>query len=192
MTGQALPIRNEAALRRPADRVAGVLWTLLLIAVTCTFPMRASAQVLVVLSDESAGYQSVADELRGGLKNVRDGRLRVDATVSGRVAAIDAPTFAAYELVVTVGLSAAHATVSREEGLAAPPRTLCLLIPRQSFEHLASAKGRVAAGTLSAVFIDQPLGRQLDLLHLALRPIDECTVLIPDRFPITSRLHCRD
>jgi hypothetical protein len=148
--------------------MAGALCVLLLIAFACTAPLRASAQVLLVLSDESSGYQSVADELRGGLKNLRDGRLRVDATVAGRVAAIDAPTFAAYELVVTVGLSAAHATVSREEGLAAPPRTLCLLIPRQSFEHLAAPKGRAAAGNFSAVFIDQPLGRQLDLLLLAL------------------------
>lgn len=124
------------------------------------------AQVLLVLSDESTGYQGVADEMRTTLKGVRDGRLRIDTVVAARLGGADAPKLDAYELAVTVGLAAAQTTLAREEGLAAPPRTLCLLIPRQSFEHLpkqANANGRV-----SAVYIDQPLARQLDLLRLAL------------------------
>jgi ABC-type uncharacterized transport system substrate-binding protein len=127
-------------------------------------PSNAFAQVLLVLSDDSSGYQAVANELRDGLKTVRDGKLRIDTAIAARIAS-DAPKLDTYELVVPVGLAAAQAVVSREESIPAPPRTLCLLIPRQSFAQLAA---RRHDQRLSALYIDQPLARQLDLLRLAL------------------------
>jgi ABC-type uncharacterized transport system substrate-binding protein len=139
---------------------------LLCAALACVFsPSRALAQVLLVLSDDSAGYQSVADELRSGLKTQRDGKLRIDTIDAARLAKAEAPKLDGYELVVPVGLAAAQAVVSREESAPMPPRTLCLLIPRQSFAHLAA---RRHDDRLSALYIDQPLARQLDLLRLAL------------------------
>jgi hypothetical protein len=129
---------------------------------------QAGAQVLLVLSDESAGYQAVAEELRTGLKESREGKLRIDAAVASRIAAPGAAPLDSYELVVTIGLAAAQQTLSREKDLPAAPRTLCLLIPRQSFGRLLPAAGRARDPRLSAVFIDQPLSRQMDLLRLAL------------------------
>lgn len=121
-----------------------------------------------MLSDGSAGYEAVAEELRTGLQPLRDGRVRIDSVTAARLPSIDAPTFSAYELVVTVGLAAAQAATSREASMPAAPPTLCLLIPRQSFERLASSLQGGSEHRLSAVFIDQPLSRQLDLLRAAL------------------------
>jgi ABC-type uncharacterized transport system substrate-binding protein len=45
---------------------------------------------------------------------------------------------------------------------------LSLLIPRQAFESLGPRADARAARHLSAVFIDQPLSRQLDLVRIAL------------------------
>lgn len=138
------------------------LWAAMLLwAVTTT----TSAQVLVVLSDESAGYQEVADELRTGLASVRQGRLRIDVVPLSRLAGVDV---SAHELTVTVGLAAAQAMIARESTVPAPPRTLCLLIPRLSFERLVPARASGGDRRISAVFIDQPLSRQLDLVRMAL------------------------
>ncbi len=144
----------------PALWVAILLWI---------FSTPVSGQVLVVLSDASSGYQAVAEELRTGLVPLRNGHMRIDTVTAPRLSGVDEPTFDTYELVVTVGLTAAQATMLRENNMSAPPLTLCLLIPRQSFERLASSARAPARGRrLSALFIDQPLSRQLDLLRLAL------------------------
>jgi ABC-type uncharacterized transport system substrate-binding protein len=128
----------------------------------------ASAQVLVVLSDESAGYQEVAQEFRGRLKEIGEG-VRVDVIPAQRLSANDASTAAgSYALVVTVGLAAAQSVVQRQNTSGSPIPTLCLLIPRQSFEHLAASRTPPRDRRLSALFIDQPLSRQLDLIRAVL------------------------
>jgi len=128
----------------------------------------ATAQILVVLSDGAAGYDAVADELRSGLKLARDGQLRVDSVDAVHLASVNDPAFGAYELIVPVGLSAAQAVMAREASSTMPPPTLCLLIPRQSFERLAPAVTNERPRRVSALFIDQPVSRQLDLLRIAL------------------------
>ena len=130
--------------------------------------MSNSAQVLVVLSDESGSYQEVVEELRAGVTPVREGRARINVVTAQQLASSDASVLAGTELVVTVGLSAAQATIVREAALPTPPLTLCLLIPRQSYERLVPTRASGRERRLSAVFIDQPLSRQLDLIRIAL------------------------
>jgi ABC-type uncharacterized transport system substrate-binding protein len=150
---------------------------------------QAGAQVLLVLSDESAGYQAVAEEVRSGLKQSRDGKLRVDAAVASRMASSDTASLDSYELVVTIGLAAAQQTLSREKDLPTPPRTLCLLIPRQSFERLLPSAGRARDSRVSAVFIDQPLSRQMDLLRVALPEKKRVGVILgPSSLDLESEL----
>jgi len=150
---------------------------------------QAGAQVLLVLSDESAGYQAVAEEVRSGLKQSRDGKLRVDAAVASRMADADTASLDSYELVVTIGLAAAQQTLSREKDLPTPPRTLCLLIPRQSFERLLPSAGRARDSRVSAVFIDQPLSRQMDLLRVALPEKKRVGVILgPSSLDLESEL----
>ena len=129
---------------------------------------RATAQVLVVLGDGAGGYDAVADELRAGLKLARDGRVRVDSVDAAHLASVTDPAFGAYELVVPVGLAAAQAVMARGTSSSMPPATLCLLIPRQSFERLAPGAASERTHRVSALFIDQPLSRQLDLVQIAL------------------------
>ena len=128
----------------------------------------ATAQVLVVVSDGAAGYDAVADELRAGLKAARDGQVHVDSVDAARLSGVADPVFNAYELVVPVGLAAAQAVVTREASNAMSPPTLCLLIPRQSFERLVPPAANDRTRRVSALYIDQPLSRQLGLLRIAL------------------------
>jgi hypothetical protein len=128
----------------------------------------ATGQVLIVLSDGTAGYREVEEELRAGLHPLRDGNVQIDTILAPQLAGLDAARFDAYELVVTVGLAAAQPTIAREHDVPKPPPTLCLMIPRQSFERLAPAPADGRERRLSALFIDQPLARQLDLVRLAL------------------------
>ncbi|MGH8121391.1 MAG: ABC transporter substrate-binding protein [Rudaea sp.] len=65
-------------------------------------------------------------------------------------------------------MAAAQAATSRDNDMPTPPPTLCLLIPRQSFEQLSSVRNNARERRVSAVFIDQPLSRQLDLVRMAL------------------------
>ena len=132
----------------------------------CALATNASGQVLVVTSDESGGYQEVIDEFRDTLK-VTDARQRVDVVAAKQLAATGEPP-GPYALVVTVGLAAAQATLARQNALNAPVPTLCLLIPSQSFERLAAARSSTRDRRLSALFIDQPVSRQLDLIRAAL------------------------
>jgi len=136
-----------------------------------------SAQVLVVLSDESASYQEVADELRIRLTSGREG-LRIEVLTAAALSNVDERDLGSYALVMTVGLAAAQAAVARENALAVLPPTLCLLIPRQSFERFVPTQAGARARRLSAVFIDQPLSRQLDLIRIALPDKSRVGVLL--------------
>ena len=126
----------------------------------------AFAQVLVVLSDDSAVYHQVADELKSKLAPLRGGGMRIDVANAAQASAIDAGGRPGYELIVTVGLAAAEAVVALEATPGASPPTLCLLIQRRSFDKLAGAAAHERR--LSAVFLEQPIARQLDLIALAL------------------------
>jgi len=126
------------------------------------------AQVLVVLSDDTTSYQEVAAEMQAELKSLREGRLRIDVVTAERVPGIDDPLLKGHELVVTVGLSAAQAVLTRERTLATSPFTLCLMIPRQAYERIAPSRAGGRERRVSAVFIDQPLSRQLQLIRTAL------------------------
>ena len=125
------------------------------------------AQVLVVLSDDSAVYHEAADELKSRLPPLREGRVRIDVASAAQAPAIDAGGHSGYELVVTVGLAAARAVVADRRAASPLPPTLCLLIQRSSFDQLWRGAG-ARAGRLSAIYLEQPITRQLDLISLAL------------------------
>jgi ABC-type uncharacterized transport system substrate-binding protein len=158
-----MPELSATILLRPCIR----LCLFAVFAGACALGTRARADTLLVLSDQAATYQQVADELRAGIKSQR-GSERVDVVSSEHVMTADDQLLKNYDLVITVGLAAARSVVARETTLPAIPPTLCLLIPRQAFERLTPRRGDGRPHRLSAVFIDQPLSRQLDLLRIAL------------------------
>ena len=117
-----------------------------------------SAQVLLLLSEESRAFTEAAEaigtELRGAGHRAH--------TLSLPLRADDGAQLSSNALIVTLGTRAAQAVA------ALAPRSLVLhtLLPRSAFEKLPTRgdEGR----RVSAVFIDQPAARQIELLRIAL------------------------
>lgn len=121
--------------------------------------MAADPAVIVVTSERSSSYNEAIEALI------------VELTRSGvsqsEVAVIDPTeltnrTGATAKVIITFGAAAAQA-LSNSENRA--PRILALL-PRNSYEQIIT--GKKLQRNLTAVYLDQPISRQLDLLRLAL------------------------
>ena len=157
---------NAILPRRCSRSWARCLGLALLGVVLSLAALPASSQVLVVVSDQSPAYEDVVAELRAGLP-ARDEGDAIEVVTAQGLAQVNDTALRKQKLVITVGLGAAQTAVARDRAglLPLPAPVLCLLIPRQSFERLVPPDARAR---ISAVFIDQPLSRQLELLRLAL------------------------
>ncbi len=131
-------------------------------------PLRASANtVALLLSGAGATYSEVAEAIQNELRRVPD--IRVASGVVGTTSA-DALARESRKLTIAVG------TLATQEALRNPDPNialLCVLVPRASFEAmLAASRGgeRRPADTrrISALFLDQPPGRQIELIRQAL------------------------
>lgn len=123
--------------------------------------VRAAPAVVIVSSEASAAYVEAAQALvieleRGGL--ARGEVLRMTVAEFGFVPPAGARLFVALGAQAALALANAQPT--------AP--VLCTLLPRSAFERVLQASGRKASGQFSALFLDQPLSRQLALVQLAL------------------------
>jgi ABC-type uncharacterized transport system substrate-binding protein len=117
--------------------------------------------LVVVSSERSAAYSEAAQALVGELERGGLSRLEVlQMTVSEFTAA--GPL--APRLFVTLGMEAANSVA---KSIPAAP-VLCTLLPRHSYEQVLLNNGRKSSSQWSALYLDQPLSRQLDLIHLAL------------------------
>jgi len=120
--------------------------------------LAAERGVVVVTSARSADYDqaiaALADELaHGGLPR---GSLEV-------VAAADFPSRTELPPKLYVALGSAAALALTAAGNEAP--RLYALLPRERFEQITAKRRRPA---VSAIYLDQPFSRQLELLRLAL------------------------
>lgn len=132
------------------------LWLFCLLAFWSSAACAAPVNVAVVLSDESAPYQDAAKSLAATLRQSGS-----RATVS-LVSLADLAPGGGREppgLVVAVGARAAQDVVSKN--LNVP--VLAILLPRQSFEKITRPKN---PGQLSAIYLDQPLSRQMKLIRI--------------------------
>lgn len=120
----------------------------------------AAAEIAVVVSEEAAAYREVADGIRAGLER------------AGAGATVRIVTAASYErlprndaqAVVAVGTRALRAAAGETR---AP--VLGTLVPRGTFERILAESGHGGdARRFSAVFLDQPPARQVELIRLAL------------------------
>ncbi len=139
-----------------------LLGMLLLLASPSAWSM---GHVALVLSEEGGAYAEVADKIRTALTQKMQGApkfsvLNLEALVEKQRASalLDA------DVVVAIGSAATEAA------LAANPRApvLSVLVPRSTFERLASARGRSDFSRFSAVYLDQPIVRQLQLVRAVL------------------------
>ena len=164
------PPRGRTAFRRLA-------WLLLAWLVLGTAPAVA-ARVVVVLSDDSAPYQEVYQALRARLDGGAHDVSRVYAD------AASAATLGDARLAVAVGVSAAEALAS----VAGRPPVLAVLVPRAWY--LKTGRARLGdGGQASAIYLDQPLERQMRLLRLALPDARRVGVLLgADQAGLASEL----
>jgi len=134
----------------------------LVLAVGLTGAARA-ASVVLVSSDANAGVSETADIAAAEL--ARMGIRPEDiARESASVFARSGPGRSDVRVYLTLGVEALREVLKanvREPVVAA-------LVPRSALERTLSEFGKRTSPTLSALYLDQPLGRQLELVRLAL------------------------
>jgi hypothetical protein len=139
-----------SAIRRiPTVLLALVLWS-------AVGADAAALKLTVVLSEEGGAYREYSNALDSRLGN---------KNISLNVIGADQP-LPASDLVIAAGMKAAL-NVAR----ARPAAMLAVLIPREGYgklQHDFASQVKTAAGAYSAIYLDQPLKRQLDLIGAVL------------------------
>ncbi|MDS4072205.1 MAG: ABC transporter substrate binding protein [Defluviicoccus sp.] len=125
---------------------------LLLLAMLCAGA--AAADIDVVLGEDSGAYREVAELLRKELA----AKATVNIVAPGAAVPGREP-----DVVITVGTRALAAAL---ESRTAP--VVATLVPRLSYERTLRGAKALPGRRVSAVFIDQPYGRQLNLISLVL------------------------
>lgn len=123
--------------------------------------VHAATAVVIVSSERTAAYVDAMEALVSELE--RGGLSRYDM-LQLTAAELSAAGPLAPKVFVALGAEAAQVLAKAE--LRGP--VLCTLLPRSSFERILHSSGRKSSPQFSALYLDQPLGRQLDLIHLAL------------------------
>lgn len=123
--------------------------------------VHAAVTVVIVSSERSPAYVETAEALVGELE--RSGLSRAEVLqFSAQEWSAAGPL--SPKLFVALGTEAANVLARVAPG--AP--VLCTLLPRNSFERALQLSGRKSSSQFSALYLDQPLSRQLELIRLAL------------------------
>lgn len=122
---------------------------------------QAATLVVIVSSERSSAYVEAAEALvseleRGGLS--RYDMLQLTAQELSAAGPLSPKLF------VALGTQAANVLAKADPK--AP--VLSALLPRSSFERVLLESGRKSSSQFSALYLDQPLSRQLELIRLAL------------------------
>lgn len=131
---------------------------------------QAAVTVVIVSSERSAAYVEAAEALVSELE--RGGVSRYDML---QLTAQEWPSAAALspKLFVAIGTHAANVLAQAEPK--AP--VLNTLLPRSSFERVLLESGRKSSAKFSALYLDQPFSRQLELIRLAMPRVRNLGVL---------------
>ena len=134
------------------------LWLGLCLGAMSVRAAAAEPALVLVSSETSAAYVELADTMVADLE--RGGAAR-DTVRRMTVAEFEDGERSAPRLFVALGVRAATALAQSDE------RTpvLCTLLPRTSFERIVQESGRKASSQFSAIYLDQPLSRQLELVR---------------------------
>lgn len=146
-------------------RFAALVW--LGIALFASSLHASANNVALLLSGAGATYTEVSEAIQNELRRAPD--IRVARGVVGTSSA-DALARESHKLLIAVG------TLATQEALRNPDPNvalLCVLVPRASFEAMfaafrAGARRPADTRRISALFLDQPPGRQLELIRQAL------------------------
>jgi putative ABC transport system substrate-binding protein len=133
-------------------------------------PLPPSASVVVAVSGGTGeAYEQAAQALERSLTQVLrlDGKTAVFVHVDARDGTTPIRTEQA-RLYIALGVQACTQLARQNAPALNQALVLCTLLPRQSFEYLMREAGRQAGPDFSALYLNQPLSRQLDLIRLAL------------------------
>lgn len=128
--------------------------------------------VVIVSSERSAAYQEAAEALVGELERSGLARTEVLQLTPDELGAAGPLS---PRLFVTLGAEAAGALL-KADNTKVP--VLSALLPRLSFERLLRESGRKPSPQFSALYLNQPLERQLELARLALPQARRIGVLL--------------
>ncbi|MFA9440040.1 ABC transporter substrate-binding protein [Uliginosibacterium sp. sgz301328] len=158
----------------------GSFLRLLILLVLCAAThVAAAATVLVLLSEPSPIYQEFANAVSSELRRDASG-IEVIQMHSDQVGAKPLPEA---QFVIGAGNRAAQILVNRD--IKAP--TLLALLPRSAYDRIAA--GKRDDKRVSALFIDQPPARYIDLVRVALPDAERIGMLAgPDSRDTVARL----
>lgn len=133
-----------------------------------------AAGVWIITSDRGAVYGEVRDALlaeleRSGVPRSTD----VNVLLASELGTVDLTGGERPRLVMTLGADALKQVLARELRLP----IIAALIPRAGYERIMSDAGKKLAAPVSALYLDQPFARQLELLRLALPGVKRVGVL---------------
>ncbi len=140
-------------------RLRLLLFTLWL---ACSGGFVQAASIVIVTSERSSAYMEALEAVLGELE--RAGVARTES-LQLSVAEWSSAAPLSARLFVTLGEEAASALAKRKE-YRVP--VLCALLPRSSFQRVLQQSGRTPSEQFSALYLDQPLARQFELIRLAL------------------------
>lgn len=138
--------------------------------------------IAIVVSESADAYMQVAERLRVRFDLDNPERARFITIPAQALDGKNAEALANYQLVVSVGVRAA--TLINNFELRVP--VLHTLVPRVAYEPLLVAKP-AAGKNISAVFIDQPVSRQLELVRLVTPQVIRVGALLGNDTAIISR-----
>lgn len=123
-----------------------------------------AAGVVIVSSERSASYAAAADALVAELEREGQPRAEVSRRISSELGAMGTADATATKLFIALGTDALKQLLARD--LRAP--VLVALIPRSGFERVMKEVGGRTPYPVTVLYLDHPLGRQLDLLRIAI------------------------
>jgi putative ABC transport system substrate-binding protein len=123
-----------------------------------------AASVVIVSSERSASYVAAADALVDSLERAGQPRAEVSQRIASELGGLGAAEAGASKLFIALGTDALKQLLARD--LRVP--VLAVLIPRSGFERVMKEVGGRTPYPVTVLYLDHPLGRQLDLLRIAI------------------------
>lgn len=151
----------------PLLRRSLLSYALAIVAAAAAWPC-AAAGILIVIGEQGGTHAEVAETMRSRLAPAQKVSIRGTA---------DWPPVEAAEASFLVAVGSKAATRLAAEGGNTP--LLVTMMPREAFARLVADNRRQGSGRpLSALYLDQPLERQFDLIRLALPEARRVGVLL--------------
>lgn len=153
--------------------------------------LAAENHIAIVLSEDTTEYQTIAERIRQGLRDSRHYDKTVYLMIAEQISGSHEKSalFKNPEIVVTIGVKALR-VVFDSKNLGATP-IYAVFVPRLSYEKLmrASQQGIRAypSRRISALFLDQPVARQLRLAKWLNHDFSRAGVLLGEKTQTLDR-----